>query len=57
MKPLDQLLYAELFLFFIHNCFAVGHLQVVVDKPAILQKNSKKVVLKLEINIRNLHRC
>lgn len=50
MKPLDHLLYAELLLFFIYNCFAVGHLQVFVDKPIFLQKTAKKVVLKLGIN-------
>lgn len=50
MKPLDHLLYAELLLFFIYNCFAVGHLQVFVDKPIFFTENSKKVVLKLEIN-------
>lgn len=49
MKPLDHLLYVELTLFFIHNCFWVFyHLQV--KKNQCLNKNSKKVVLKFGMN-------
>lgn len=53
MKALDHLLYAELILPFINNCFAFCYLQLLVDK-AVLQKRAKKVVLKVNIN---LHKC